>query len=385
MSPVLGLHAGRYTSPEFARLELESVLLPSWQFACHVSDLPASGTALRVDFAGRTAVVLRGRDDQIRAFANVCRHRGSRLVDGDPRTGLAFCVAGRLRCPYHGWEYDDTGALVDAPAADLPPDVDRGALGLAPLRVESWLGFVFVSFGQPARPVAEMLEAVRGELQAYRCESLRRLEEPRLQRCQANWKLLCEHRLDTHHLGLARPIVKPRVGGAVEISAPGDDVLRLAAPITAGPAASWSVRAYVHGLPEVAALPPERRRAVFSYFVWPSLVLDVYPDQIAVTRFLPGQPDQVLVRSVSYALPDARREMRIVRYLNRRVASRAAIEDRRIVERVQAGLATGEATQSALADDETGLRWFVERLRRAVPAARSRKTMAGRARRRPAS
>ena len=94
------------------------MLLESWQLACHVSDLPAAGTALRFDFAGRTAVLLRGRDGEIRAFLNVCRHRGSRLVDGDPRTGLAFCVHGRMRCPYHGWEYDDRGALAHVPLCE---------------------------------------------------------------------------------------------------------------------------------------------------------------------------------------------------------------------------------------------------------------------------
>ena len=100
-----------YTSPEFFALERERILLPSWQLVCHIADLPAPGTAIRFDFLGRSALLLRGADGTVRGFSNVCRHRGSRLIDGDATTGLAFCVDGRVRCPSHGWEYDHAGAL----------------------------------------------------------------------------------------------------------------------------------------------------------------------------------------------------------------------------------------------------------------------------------
>jgi phenylpropionate dioxygenase-like ring-hydroxylating dioxygenase large terminal subunit len=379
---VQGLHASRYTHADFARLEREQ-LLKSWQFACHVSDLPAAGTALRFDFAGRTGVLLRGRDGGIRAFINVCRHRGSRIVDGDPRTGLAFCVHGRLRCPYHAWEYDDLGSLVHVPHEETYPGLDRSALGLPELPVETWLGLVFVAFEPPARSIAEMLEPVRPELEASRLEALRRLGEPRVQRYQADWKLVCQHRLDTYHLAVARPLLKPRVGGRIGIETRGDDVLRLSAQICAAGTATWSARAYDRWLPESIELPKDRRRLWASYFVWPNLAISVSPDMVAVTRVMPAQPGQSLLRSVTYALPDASREMRIARYLNQRIARRAGDDDRRVVERAQRGIATGDATQGPIASDETGLSWFVERMRRAVPAPKTRRTRAIRARGKP--
>ena len=380
MSAVQGLDATRYTHPDFASLEREQ-LLKSWQLACHVSDLPAAGTALRFDCAGRTGVLLRGRDGGIRAFLNVCRHRSSRIVDGDPRTGLAFCVQGRLRCPYHAWEYDDLGSLVHVPHEETYPGLDRSALGLPGLPVETWLGFVFVAFGRPARSVAEMLEPVRSELEAHRFEALRRLGEPRVQRYQADWKLVCQHRLDTYHLAVARPLLKPRIGGHFEIEERGDDVLRLSAQIGALDTATWSVRAYDRWLPESIGLPREQRRLWTSYFVWPNFAIDVSPDTVAVTRVLPAQPGQSLLRSVVYALPDASREMRVARYLHHRIARRAGDDDRRVVERVQQGIATGDATQGPIASGEAGLGWFVERMRRAVPAPKVRRTPAPRPRR----
>ncbi len=320
--------------------------------------------------AGRPSL-LRGGDGEIRGFLNVCRHRGSRIVDGDPHTGLAFCVQGRMRCPYHAWEYDDHGALAHVPHEASYPGLDRAALGLEPVAIETWLGFVFVAFRRPARTVAAMLEPVRAELESRRFEGLRRLAEPRLQRCRADWKLLCEHRLDTFHLAIARPVRKPRVGEEIEIAVCGDDVLRLSSRIAAGEYSTWSARAYDRWLPDPAEPAGPRPRTHSSYFVWPNLEIGVYPDQVVISRMMPVEAGQSLLRSVTYALPDSSREMRLVRYLNHRIARRAAADDRRITERVQAGLATGARQSGPIAADETGLRWFVERMRHAIDPPRS--------------
>ena len=362
MGAVEGLPAGRYTHPESFRFDRE-LLCASWQPAGHVSDLPAAGTALRFDCAGRTAVLLRGGDGKVRAFLNVCRHRGSRLVDGDPRTGLAFCVQGRLRCPYHAWEYDERGALVHVPHESDYPGLDKTSLGLPELAVEIWLGFIFVAFERPARSVAEMLGPVRAELEPYRFEALRRLTEPRVQRYQADWKLVVEHRLDTAHLDIARPLLKPRVGGPIETSQCGEHVLRLSANIGAAAGAPWSARGYERWLPQASDLPEARRRLWASYFLWPNSALTVSPDRVVVTRVLPVQAGQSLLRSVIYALPDASREMRIARYLHHRVARQAGLHDQRVVERVQQGLASGDAAPGPIAARETGVRWFVGRMR----------------------
>src|SRR5512145_1690034 len=150
-----GLAAPAYTDPAYFAAERDRILAPSWQIACHVADLPGPGTAIRFDFGGRSAVLLRARDGAIRGFLNVCRHRGSRLIDGDPVTGLAFCVDGRIRCPYHAWGYDETGALVHVPREGEYPDLERRALGLRPLPLETCAGFVFVAFAPPVRPVAD--------------------------------------------------------------------------------------------------------------------------------------------------------------------------------------------------------------------------------------
>ena len=93
------------------------------------------------------------------------------------------------------------------------------------------------------------------------------------------------------------------------------------------------------------------------YFLWPNLVLDVYPEQTVVTQILPLGTRETMVRETAYALPDATRGVRLARYLNQRVRRRIAANDRRLVERVQAGLDTGDYQPGPLAADDTGLRW----------------------------
>jgi len=109
--PLTALHGAQVTSNAAFAADVTRILTPSWQFACHESDLPAPGTAMRFDFCGRSALLVRQADAGIGGFVNACRHRGSRLVDGDATTGLAYCIDGRIRCPAHGWIYDSVGAL----------------------------------------------------------------------------------------------------------------------------------------------------------------------------------------------------------------------------------------------------------------------------------
>ena len=157
-----GLPASDYLDAARAPLEYSAVFAPSWQFACHVADLPAPGTAIRFDCGGRSAVVLRTKAGGLHAFRNSCRHRGARLVEGDAHTGLAFCIGGHFRCPYHGWSYDESGALAGIPGGQRFDDFDATAHALHPLQVAQWRGLVFLAFGTPQHAVEQVLDTAIG-------------------------------------------------------------------------------------------------------------------------------------------------------------------------------------------------------------------------------
>ena len=356
-----GLPYSLYLDPSRAPQEAAAIFASSWQFVCHVSDLPAPGTAARFDCAGRSAVVLRTRSGELQAFRNACRHRGARLVEGDAHTGLAFCVDGRLRCPYHGWTYDDTGALVARPEAQqFDADFDPAQHALVRAHAAQWRGLVFVAFESPRESLSAALRDVAPDWPDL--APLRRLIEPRSLVCPADWKLAVEHLLDTAHAGVARP------GSSWNVFAPPQFTVATAAALHAGavPAAerpndAWSARASRDLLHRMPPAP-----AGFA-FLWPNTLLQFSADGLVVLQVLPVATGVSAYRESRYALPDTTREMQLLRYLQRRVRRQGLQADARLLARVQQGMSAG-LEPGPIAASEPGLRWF---------AARYREQMAG--------
>jgi Rieske 2Fe-2S family protein len=359
---VQGLPAGWNCDPDRAALEHEVIFRRTWQFVCHVADLPAAGTAARFDCAGSSAFVLKTRSGTIAAFLNACRHRGARLVEGDAHTGLAYCVDAQVRCPYHGWTYDETGSLTSIPEAQDFGDLDRATHGLHRLQVAEWHGLVFVAFEAPAYPLAEMLAPLA---QAWpESAALRRLHEPRTQPVAADWKLTCQHLLDSAHLQVARPVLQPRVFAAPSFVPAGTHALSASSPLASTGNSSWSVRTYQLLLPGDAAAPRAR-----YLFLWPNLLLCLAPDGLALTQVLPESAGRSRLREIRYGLPDAGRTMRLLRYAYERVRRQARRDDLRMLERAQSGAQSLDpAATGPLDAREFALRWFVERYGAECPA-----------------
>ena len=120
-------------------------------------------------------------------------------------------------------------------------------------------------------------------------------------------------------------------------------------------------------LPTVDHLPPERQR-LWTYFkLWPNVAFDIYPDQIDFMQFLPISATETLIREIAYVHPDARREMRAARYLNWRINRRVNLEDKILIERVQAGMGSSSYSSGPLSDGEVCLRSFARRMREPDP------------------
>ena len=133
------------------------------------------------------------------------------------------------------------------------------------------------------------------------------------------------------------------------------------------PSDTWSERAYQKFLPDVDHLPTERKR-LWTYFkLWPNVAFDVYPDQIDFMQFLPVSPTKTMLREIAYVLPDERREMKAARYLNWRINRLVNIEDKALIERVQAGMASSSYAMGPLSENEVALRSFTRRMRALIP------------------
>src|SRR6185312_6065920 len=136
-----------YTSPEVFRLEQSGIFAHQWMCAGRESDIPSAGDYFLKDIAGNSIIFMRGRDGQIRAFYNVCRHRGSKLLETPCGTGLA-----RVLCPYHAWSYNTDGTLQSAP--QMSEDFRKDGFSLVPVRLELFHGFLFANLDDHAVPLA---------------------------------------------------------------------------------------------------------------------------------------------------------------------------------------------------------------------------------------
>jgi len=194
----------RYTSAAFAAREADRLWKRVWQMACRAEDIPDPGDYVEYAVGDQSFLVVRGDDGAIRAFANVCRHRGNTL-----RTGAGHCR--QIRCGYHGWAWALDGRLADIPDRHLTVDVADGDYGLAEAAVGEWAGFVFLHPDpQAAPPLLEFLDGLPGQLAPYHLERMRATTDVTL-RLACNWKVAVEAFLEVYHVQKIHPQLMPRV------------------------------------------------------------------------------------------------------------------------------------------------------------------------------
>ena len=186
-----------YHDPEFFAAEQALLLRQAWQVVCHTSDIPGQGDWRTLEFLGESIIAVRGDDGAIRAFANVCRHRGSRLVDGD-----AGCEK-RLVCPYHAWTYGLDGRLIGLPERCQYPGLVLADHCLVPVECEIWSGFVFVRLESQGPSVATMMAPWQAEIDPYRFDDLRALGRVTLRPRAVNWKAIADNYSDGLHIPVA--------------------------------------------------------------------------------------------------------------------------------------------------------------------------------------
>lgn len=357
------LPAWVYHDAEFFRAEMERVIRPSWQVVCHVSDVAGAGSWHTLEYLGESVVVVRGKDDIVRAFTNVCRHRGSRLLDGS--SGCAR----KLVCPYHAWTYNLDGTLAGVPGKAGYDALDTGKHGLTPVDLEIWHGFIFVRLESGESSVAKMMAPYENMVAPYRFEELRALGRVTMRPRFVNWKNVADNYSDGLHIPIAHPGLTRLFGRGYGIEAQ-DSVDRMWGSLIDGPSANLSERMYQKVLPPVPHLPDEAQRLWLYFKLWPNVAFDIYPDQVDFMQFLPVSPTETLIREISYVLPDDRREMKVARYLNWRINRQVNAEDTILIGRVQAGMQSRSFTVGPLSKEEVCLRSFCRKLRALIPEAR---------------
>ncbi|MEM9099203.1 MAG: aromatic ring-hydroxylating dioxygenase subunit alpha [Pseudomonadota bacterium] len=269
-----------YRAQDVLEAEIERVFLPGWICLCRADEIAEIGDFLALEILDEPLIVTRSKTG-LRVLSNVCRHRGSRLAEGQGRTK-------RFTCPYHAWTYNLDGRLVRAPLLDDQPGFEKSDCGLPSFPVAEWMGWVFVNLDAGAEPLLAQLEELNPLVANYHAEEMR-TAHAETEVWQVNWKGLAENFMEGYHLSQVHmktlhPMTPTR------LCRKGPD----------GPAFTTYKAHYdpnYQGRTETHADMTEEERAL-SMMVWiyPGFVAAISPNSAVYMTLTPAGPEAVQTR-----------------------------------------------------------------------------------------
>ncbi|MEU9133567.1 aromatic ring-hydroxylating dioxygenase subunit alpha [Kitasatospora sp. NPDC048540] len=287
------LPGSSYTDPQIFALEQEKIFERMWYCAVRASDLDKPGSFRTVQVGRESVLITRSRDESVKAFLNICRHRGARLCteeEGEVRRSF--------RCPYHAWTYGLDGRLVAAPNLTSMPDVDRTTYGLVPVHVREWLGYVWVCLAdEPPSFEADVIGAATERLgtpeavERYQAEGLAVGRRIRYE-VKANWKLIVENFMECYHCATIHPElteVLPEFAGGY------------AAQYYVGHGAEFAEDAEGFtvdgsaGMDRIPTVSADQDRKYYAITVKPQVFINLVPDHVIVHRMFPLAADHTVV------------------------------------------------------------------------------------------
>jgi Rieske 2Fe-2S family protein len=346
-----------YLDPALLEAEQELIFNRTWQLAGHIGSLPQPGSYITGRAGSQPVLVVRDEDGALRAYRNVCRHRGSRLLSGSGQCKAA------IRCRYHGWTYKLSGELIGAPEAlAFGKRLDKPALGLLPARVEELAGLVFVNLDPDAMPLAELVGDLPTRLERYRIPSLTPFapyegDQP------ANWKIVADNYLEGYHVPIAHPGLMRLYDYKHYTTEVHDSYVWFDAPLRAKPSSNRLERAYQRLVRPMPGLPEEERHTWHYVFIYPNTTIDLYPDQVNTWQLLPDGIGSTHDIAASYRPAGSGPRTRLAQWANQRLNTLVLDEDVDLVSNVQQGLQTRGYECGPLSERERAVAWFADRIR----------------------
>jgi choline monooxygenase len=350
------LEPSHYRDPQITELEEQRIFARSWQLVAHVSRLPNPGDYLTSTAGSQPVLVLRDEAGELRAFRNVCRHRGSRLLSGSGQCGKA------IRCRYHGWTYRTDGQLIGVPEGRSILGLDKSKLGLFPARVETMCGLIFVNLDAHAAPLAEHVAGLPERLERYGIDKLAQYGEWHNTQ-PSNWKIVIDNYNEGYHVPIAHPGLMRLLDYKhydVEVH---DGWVWFEAPLRDKPSGNLTERAYQRLVSPMPGLPEEDRRVWRYAMIYPNTTIDLYPDQVITWRIDPDGPFRAKDEAYGYRHPEAGLRTRLAQVVNNRLNTLVGHEDADLVKNVQAGLETRGLELGPLSHREAAIAWFADRVR----------------------
>ncbi|HXY01564.1 MAG TPA: SRPBCC family protein [Candidatus Limnocylindrales bacterium] len=277
-----------YTDPAVLTLEKERIFRRAWQLVGTLNQpcgeqngiawtIADPETFFTCEVAGEPVVVARDSSGKLRAFSNVCRHRAGPIAQGSGRKRV-------LNCAYHGWTYTLDGRLIGTPEIDGVEFFDRSTMGMFPLRCETWEQFIFVNFDPAAPPLSEFLGNIP-ELAGEFSFSGLSLAERRDYIVNCNWKVYVDNYLEGYHI----PIVHPGLMKEIDYPRYRCETFRFHSqqlgPVKEVKPGEEAERIYT---------PDAGLKDALYFWVFPNLMLNIYPDNVSTNLVVPLSHDKTL-------------------------------------------------------------------------------------------
>jgi phenylpropionate dioxygenase-like ring-hydroxylating dioxygenase large terminal subunit len=347
-----------YVDPELMGREQELIFGRTWQLAGHVSSLPRPGSYLTASAGSEPVLVVRDEDHRLRAYRNVCRHRGSRLL-----TGTGQCKAA-IRCLYHGWTYRFDGTLIGVPEGlAFGERLDKATLGLLPARVEELCGLVFVNLDLDATPLSELVGDLPARLGRYRIPSLEAFAPSMGSTQPANWKVVADNYLEGYHIPIAHPGLMRLLDYKHYDVECHDHYVWFEAPLRSKRSSNRLERLYSQLVTPMPGLDAADRYVWRYVFIYPNTTIDLYADQVNTWQMLPDGVSRTRDVFANYRPPNSAARTRLVQWINNRINNLVLDEDIELVANVQAGLQTRGYECGPLSRREDAVAWFADRIR----------------------
>jgi len=280
-----------YHDPDIHEWERANILRRDWVMVARDEDIPEPGSFQLAQVDGEDLVIVRGRDHVLRAFHNVCRHRGTAVAEE------ACGKVVRFQCPYHAWIYDLDGSLIRAKHTEDLEDFAFEDFGLAAVRVDTWQGFVFLNLDPEAAPLAEQLGDLPGRLGRFDFSALRSAKRTEYD-VAANWKFIAENYSECYHCPGLHPHLNHLTPYDVGVEYDPDGAWQGGYMELVDGAETMALdggQGSRRGRPAMKGMTEQDERRIDYYVLWPSTFLSIHPDYLLVHRLIPQGPARTLI------------------------------------------------------------------------------------------